>query len=442
MEKNLYLREYIKYASLNVLGMIGLSCYILADTFFISKGLGANGLAALNLAIPVYSFIHGCGLMLGMGGATRYSICRCRKNQKETDTVFTNTVMLAVAFAVVFVLTGIFLSEPITAALGADQEIFAMTNTYLKVVFLFSPAFLMNNVCHSFIRNDGNPQLSMLAMMGGSMSNILLDYIFIFPLHMGIFGAVFATGLAPVISMGILSRHWMKKRQGFHLIKTRPEGYVIKRILALGFPSLITELSSGIVIIIFNIILLKLEGNLGVAAYGVVANLSLVIVSVYTGISQGMQPLLSKAYGLMDRKNIRQVLRYALVTVAVISCMVYAVIFIFADPIAGIFNSEHQKKLQEIAVSGLRWYFTSVWFVGFNIIISVYFTATDKAAPAQAISLLRGLFVIVPMAFLLSALWKTTGVWLAFPVTELLVAVYGFIRYTKEKKGADAHYEP
>ena len=429
IENSKYFKEFVRYASLNVLGMLGISCYILADTFFISQGLGSNGLTALNLAIPVYSFVHGCGLMLGMGGAIKYSIFKGQQKLERTHEIFTNTVYLAVMAAIVFVLGGLFCSEPMTALLGADQEVFSMTNTYIKVILFFSPAFLMNNILICFVRNDGSPQLSMTAMIGGSLSNVLLDYIFIFPLHMGILGAVLATGVAPLISMAILSYHWIRKRNGFRFVKMGIYLKNVRSILTLGFPSLISEVSSGIVMIVFNIILLELSGNVGVAAYGVIANLSLVVVSIYTGIAQGIQPLFSKAYGENDSVNIKKVLRYALFTMLILSGMIYLVMFVFADPIVGAFNSEHQPQLQEIAVKGLKIYFTSIAFAGFNIILSVLFTATEKVVPAHMISLLRGLFLIVPMAFLLSSLCGITGVWFTLPLTESIVAVLGSVIY-------------
>ena len=135
MERTLrasYRNEFLKYAALNVLGMLGLSCYILADTFFISRGMGANGLTALNLAIPVYSFIHGSGLMLGMGGAIKYAIFRSQGRTEKTDGVFSVTVRAGVLAAVVFLLLGVFGSGALTGLLGADAEVFDMTNTYLR----------------------------------------------------------------------------------------------------------------------------------------------------------------------------------------------------------------------------------------------------------------------------------------------------------------------
>lgn len=428
------LKEFIKYAALNVMGMTGLSCYILADTFFISKGLGANGLTALNLAIPVYSLIHGSGLMLGMGGATKYSILKSQKNWRQTNKIFTNTVYLAGILAIAFLLTGIFLTRVLTAFLGADQEVFGMTATYLRVILLFAPAFLMNDILICFVRNDGDPKLAMLAMLGGSLSNVLLDYLFIFPLKLGIFGAVFATGLAPLISIMILSVYFLKKRNQFRMIREKPHPETEKTIVKLGIPSLIGEVSSGVVILVFNSIILKLQGNTGVAAYGVIANLSLVVMAVYTGIAQGMQPLISKAWGRYEIRTCKRILSYAMITMAAVSIAVYAVIFFLADPIAGIFNSENNRLLQEIAVTGLKLYFTAAVFAGFNLIISVYFTSVELALPAQLISILRGVVLIVPMAFLLSGLFGMSGVWLAFPAAEFLTAVTGLFLYCSKRK--------
>ena len=316
--------------------------------------------------------------------------------------------------------------------LGADTSVLEMTNTYLYWLMLFAPAFILNDVFLCFVRNDGSPQLPMIAQLTGSLANILLDYIFIFPLGMGIFGAIFATGLSPVISIIIMLPHWIRKKNTFHFVKTGLRKYIIKQDLSLGFPSLIAQMSSGIVMITFNAIILMLAGNTGVAAYGVVANISLVIVAVYTGIAQGVQPLISTFYGVGNGRQVKEVLKYALTTMLSISVIVYLVIFVFADPITTVFNSEHDLRLQQISVTGLKLYFMSVPFVGYNIILATFFTSIERVLPAHILSLLRGLVLIIPMAFLLSALWEMTGVWLTYPITEFLVAIFGFIIYRKK----------
>ncbi|MDE7253116.1 MAG: MATE family efflux transporter [Acetatifactor sp.] len=425
MKSKELLKEFIQYVSLNILGMLGLSCYILADTFFVSNGLGANGLTALNLAIPIYSFIHGSGLMLGMGGATKYSIFRGQKEYQNANKIFTNVICFTAVLAVLYTLTGVFLSEQLTSVLRANSEVFDMTKTYLQVILLFAPAFMMNDVLICFVRNDGSPKLSMTAMLIGSLSNIALDYIFIFPLQMGILGAVLATGLAPIISMCILTKHWITKQNNFHLIKLNFSPALSINAISLGIPSFITEVASGIVIIVFNFIILRLQGNIGIAAYGIVANLSLVVTSIYTGIAQGTQPITSRAYGYGKKDDVKKILKYAIITMLLISVCIYFMFLSCANPIAGLFNSEQNAELQQIAVTGLKLYFTAIPFVGFNVILSIYFTSTEKALPAQVISLLRGFFLMIPMAFFLSYVWGMTGVWLSYPITEIIVFIIG-----------------
>lgn len=434
MERQSCMRDFVYYTVLSVLGTLGVSCYILADTFFVSKGLGTNGLTALNLAIPIYNFIHGTGLMLGMGGATRFSVCKSQERKQEVNRVYTNTIYLALIFSVPFVLMGFFFSSQITVLLGANENVLEMTNIYLRWLLLFAPAFILNDVLLCFVRNDGSPQLSMAAMLIGSFSNIILDYMFIFPMKMGIFGAIFATGLSPVISIVMMFPHWLKKKNTFYFVKTKIRKDIVKQDLLLGFPSLVAQLSSGITMITFNVIILKLAGNIGVAAYGVVANISLVIVAVYTGIAQGIQPLVSTFYGVKDNKQTKVVLQYALATMLSVSIVVYLLIFIFVEPITAVFNSENNMELQQISVSGLKLYFMSIPFVGYNIILATFFTSIEKALPAHILSVLRGVVLIIPMAFLLSALWKMTGVWLTYPITEFLTALLGFVIYKHKNK--------
>lgn len=422
MKKKTNRRNFFRYATLNIMGMLGLSCYILADTYFVAGGLGADGLTALNLAIPIYSFVHGSGLLFGVGGATKYAVFCGQGNRHLADTVFSHTLMLAGLFAALYFFAGLFLAGGITSILGAEGRIFYMTKTYIRVILLFAPAFMLNDLFVCFVRNDGAPKLSMAAMLTGSFSNIILDYIFIFPCRMGIFGAVLATGLAPVISVSILSAHFRQKAH-FRFIRAGRNGRLAGAIFALGVPSFVTEVASGVVMMVLNSIILTLQGNTGVAAYGVIANLSLVAVSVYTGLAQGMQPLVSMAYGKKDGQSVRLFLRYALITMLMISVGVYSGIYWFAEPIVGAFNRAGNDLLQHMAVYGLKLYFTAMPFAGFNIVSAMYFTAAERPVPAQLISLLRGIVLLLPMAFLLSALLEMTGVWLALTVTESCVAV-------------------
>lgn len=252
---------------------------------------------------------------------------------------------------------------------------------------------------------------------------------------MGIFGAVFATGLSPIISMAILSPYFLKKKNHFHLTKCRLRPALARGILSAGMPSFITEVSSGVVILAFNAILLGLEGNSGVAAYGVIANLSLVVVAIYNGIAQGIQPILSASYGRGQQQKLGAIVRYAMIAMVVLSLGVYAGMSLGAQPIAAAFNNQGDPLLQSLAVQGLKIYFLACPFVGFNIILAATFAAVEQVRPAQVISLLRGFFLILPVTFLLSRLWGVLGVWWAFPVTEAMVFLVGCAFQRKAGKG-------
>ena len=396
MKSKSIFNDFLNYVSLNILGQMAFSCYTLADTFFVSASLGANGITALNLAFPVFCLLNGTGLMIGMGGGTRYSILKSRGDNEKANQVFTTAACMAACAAAVFVLAGGFFSGALAKMLGADRTVFDMTNTYLKVMLLFAPAFLFNHLLQCFVRNDENPSLSMAAMITGSLSNVILDYIFIFPLRMGIFGAIFATGLAPVISMAILSSYFIRKKNQFHFAKGLPSAKSVLEIISSGVPSFVTEATSGIVMLVFNFIILGLEGNTGVAAFAVITVISLVVVAIYTGLSQGIQPILSLNHGAGNSSNVKSILKYALITVLLLSGAIYTTIFLGASQLVSIFNSENNGTLQVLAVRGLRLYFLACPFIGFNIVTATYFTSTERPRPAQIISLSRGFFVLVP----------------------------------------------
>ena len=421
MDRSLF-QTFSKYATLNILGMMSLSCYILADTFFIAQRLGAEGLAALNLSIPIYSIIHGIGLMIAIGGATRFSILRSQGNEKEAHTVFSTALRAGLVIGLLFMLFGLFGSGSLASLLGADQSTLPMTKTYLATILVFAPFFITNNVVLAFVRNDNDPKLAMIAMLVGSFFNIILDYVFMFPLDMGMFGAALATCLAPMISLGTMVPHFAKKWEKLVVFSNTLVWNLLPDICALGSSALIVELSSAVVLITFNLVILRLQGNIGVAAYGVVANLGLVGVSIFTGLAQGAQPLVSRLYGVKSTKLPNQVRRYALVTSIIIAVLMYLGVFGYSDRIVALFNSEGDSEIARMAASGLRIYFLGFVFLGINVVEATYLSATEKPRDALLISMARGIIIIIPLVLVLSRIWDMTGVWLAFVLTELVVA--------------------
>lgn len=422
---------FIKYVSFNVLGMIGLSCYILADTFFVARGIGSDGLTALNIAIPIFNFVNGIGLMLGMGSATKYAILKAQNKNNEANIIFTNSLIYILIISILFIVISILFTSHIAYILGAKDNIHTMTNIYIKMILLFSPMFMLNNVLLGFVRNDNHPRLAMIAMLMGSLFNIIFDYIFIFPLNMGIFGAVLATVFSPVVSILILSTLFIKKKNSFFIVKPNISFIKFFEVSSIGVSFLVTEVSSGFVILAFNIIILNIAGNVGVAAYGITANIALVIIAIFTGMGQGVQPIININYN--NENNINKIYKYAVILSISISVFVYIITYLFANEITSVFNRDNIEELQKISVNGLRIYFTAFIFVGYNIITCVYFSAKDKAKQAFIISILRGFIFIMPSIFILSSVFNMTGVWLSFPAAEILTSIFSLIFFIKSR---------
>lgn len=418
-EQNLN-RTFARYMSLNILGMLGMSGYILADTFFVSSRLGSDGLAALNLAISVFGFINGLGMMLGIGGATRYAICKAREDDREANASFTLSLVAGIGAGVVLVLFGLLFSRPLAGLLGAEDRILPMCAVYLRTAFLFAPFFILNHILVAFVRNDGSPKLAMTAMLVGSLSNIVLDYLFLYPLNMGIFGAALATGTAPIIGIAISSIHIFSGRSQFKAVPTGLSLRKMATVAGLGIAAFINEFSSGITLVVFNLLVMHAAGTIGVAAYGVVANLALVVLSVFTGIAQGSQPLLSHAYGMQDLSVVRRVYHMALLLASALGLLALGAALLFPTQLVSLFNSEGNAALQAIAEPGLKLYFIGFLFVGFNFVSAALLGATEQAGASFRVSFFRGCLGIVPAACLFAFLFGMTGIWLAFPAVELV----------------------
>lgn len=420
-------KDFWKYISFGIFGMLGSSGTILADTFFVSDCLGSDGLAALNIAISIFGLINGTGLMLGVGGATRYSIYKSQKRNREADQTFTLAFCCAIGIGVCFLMVGLYGAARIARFLGADTDLLSLCTVYLRTVLCFSPCFILNHLFMTFIRNDGSPKLSMSIMITGSIANIVLDYSFMYLLNMGIFGAALATGLAPVIGLAIASIHFFTKRNGFHFELVKPDLSKLKRILEPGLSSFMNEFSSSIVLLVFNLLILKFAGNIGVAAYGIVANLALIVLAIFTGISQGIQPLLSRAFGKGNSSEVLFLYQKARFLAFLTGLCVLCAAYLFSPALVFIFNSENHTGLQQLAEEGIKYYFTGFLFIGYNYVTTSLFSTTDQTGAAFVLSVFRGCVGIVAAAYLFSEFWGMKGIWLAFPFVEVVTMIVGIL---------------
>ncbi len=424
-------KQFTKYVSQNVLGMIGMSLYILADTFFISLAVGANGITALNLVLPVYSLIFAIGSMIGVGSGIRFSVARSR-NAEDKDSYFFNALFFGTVIGIFFMLIGGLIPDKIVGFLGGDATIIAVGAPYTRIFMMFAPCFIWNYICNAFVRNDKAPSVAMSATLFSSLFNIVMDYILMFPLGMGMEGAALATAFSPLIGVLICCTHLCSRKCGVVLKPVRPSVLRLIRSCQVGVSAFVGEISSGVTTAVFNTIILRIAGNIGVAAYGVVANTALVAVSMFNGVSLGAQPLLSEFYGKREEKKVTQTMRLGIGTALVFAIVIYLFVFLFTEPIAAVFNSEGNPVLAEYARTGLRLYFIGFLFAGVNIVGTGVLSAVESARWAFITSILRGFVAIILSAFIMSFFFGLNGVWLAFPVAEGITVLLMIVALRKE----------
>jgi len=412
---------------------MGTSFYILVDTVFVSRAAGADGITALNLVLPVYGLIYAIGYMIGVGAAIRFSIFRAQ-GEPEAETYFSKAALSVFFFGAVFMVLGGLMPERVLAFLGGDSRIVAVGAPYTRTFMLFAPFFMLNFVVNAFVRNDGDPSLAMAATLTSSLCNVVMDYVFMFPMKMGMMGAALATGISPIIGVLVCSLHFLSGRNTLIFRPSLPSPRMLAQICKLGVSAFIGEISSGVTTMCFNFVILGLAGNVGVAAYGVVANCALVAVAVFNGVSNGAQPLISDYYGRKQERELRQVLGLGIFSVTALAGLMLLAIYGLTEPLIALFNSEHSAQLAAYAHDGLRLYFLGFLFAGFNIVGTGYLSATAKAGWAFAASLLRGCVAIVAFAFLLPMVFGLAGVWLAFPAAELATAVVTSYALLRQKR--------
>ena len=412
-------KQFVKYVSQNIFGLLGTSCYILADTYFIAQAAGTDGVTLLNLCLPIYNFIFAIGSMIGLGAATRYAILRAQGDEKA-QRYFSNAVFCACILAVPFVLAGIFCPDGLLRLMGGDGGIVALGENYARIFLLFTPFFMCNYVVASFVRNDGDPSLAMVATLSGSLFNVVFDYIFIFPMGLGLPGAALATAISPMLSIAICSTHFLKKSNTVAFVRKAPSLRLLAQSCQLGISGFVGELSSGVTTTVFNFLLLRLAGNVAVAAYGVVANFALVATAIFNGVAQGAQPLVSQCYGRNEMAGAKKLLLLGCGTALGLAAVLYGVVFGFTGSLVALFNSENSALMAEFAHSGMRLYFAGYFFAGCNIVAAGYLGAVNRPTEASITSLCRGMAAIVVCSLVLSALFGMTGVWAAFPASEAI----------------------
>lgn len=318
---------------------------------------------------------------------------------------------------------GVRFLEPFAVLLGAKGVTYQYTIDYLRGLAPFALCFIVSYNMEVLIKTDGYPRIAILTVIAGCLTNCVLDYVAIFLLDWGVWGAAFATGLSQLLTCVIYLRHFLRGHNTFHFVKFRMDWHIYKRLLPIGVADGVTELCNGVMIFLFNRIILRCLGDDGLVCYTIIAYVNTLIINTMLGISQGSQPLVSYHYGKEDAAGYRKLLRYGFTAVGIMTVVICAVVMAFAPQIAGIFLGKENPALVADAAGALRRYGLCYLLLGSNVLMGGFLTAVERPTGAICISVGRGL---VFQAAALAALAFTVGgnaIWYAPVISEVVCAV-------------------
>lgn len=414
--------EVRHYVVRNVVATLGMSLYVLIDTLFISIAAGALGLTTLNLVLPLFNVFNGVGLLLGVGGATIFSLNKVLHPERIRD-LYSQLIIFAATLGIVLaVLLNVF-ATPVVNFLGANDQTRRMAIIYLRICAWSGPLYMCNYISINFIRNDGNPTLTMKATLTETLSVIVIDWFFIFGCGLKMEGAALAVLFSPLISLIVLSRHRHFAGRQLQLHWARPQLANLGRSAKLGVAAALNELSTGVSIYFFNHVLLQLADNYAVAAYGVISNIAIVVLAIANGVALGVQPIASREYGQHHFTNVTTALKMGTLITLLLATISFVILVTFKLPIIEAFNTAHSAQLVSYARVGLPIYFTSTFFSALNLLFILFLTAINAARASFTLSILRGYVILLPTILILAALVGINGVWSAVPVTEFLVCI-------------------
>ena len=420
--KDNVVKLYFKYFFPTMCAALSTSVYILFDTIFIGQGVGSKGLTALNISLPIYSIYFGTGLLIGIGGSTLMSIEKGRGRLDKANKIFTLSFILGLILAIIYCIIGFVFLEEIALILGATKEIMPFVKEYMVVVVIGTIPFVMGSVMAPFIRADKAPKKAMFAVIFSGFLNIILDYIFVFPLDMGMRGAAIATVFSYTISCLILLTHLLSKNNTLRFKKNFYKLSYITRIFKCGLPSLFIEVSLGFVIFIFNIQILKIIGDDGVTAYSIISNTGIIAVALFNGISQTIQPLISINMGANLKERADRLRNLGLSTALVIGVAFFILCIVFPESIVRIFVKPTDTVLA-IAINSIRIYSTAFIIMGINMVSGAYFQSIELAKESFIIAFCRGLLFVSICVFVLPLFIGINGIWLSVPIGELLTLI-------------------
>lgn len=411
------------------------SIYILVDTLIIGQGVGADGISALNIFLPFYSIYMGIGLLFGIGGGVLMSREDGMGNIEKSNQYFVCSFLSVLLVTIIFTILSVCNLRRVCYFLGASENNIGLVMEYGKYIVLSTPIFICTNFLGPIIRNRKEPKLCMIAVLFGAGINIILDYIFVFPMKMGMEGAAIATIIGSLITSLVLLTHFLKKENRVKISISKVELDKIKKIVACGSSSFLMEVASGFVIFIFNIQILRYIGEQGIVIYGIISNCILVGIALFNGVAQASQPVISTNYGANEIQRVNNILRYAMITTILIGSILYAIIFLFTKAVILVFVKADESIIN-IGIPAIRMYLSAFCLMNINILMCNYFQSIGREKLSINISIIRGFLLNIVFVFIMPILFGGKSLWLVVPTTEVITFI-GISMYLLKIKDND-----
>ena len=434
-------KQFFKFVIPSVVSMLVFNLYTMVDGIYVARFVGEHALSAVNISMPYVNFIFAFSILFSVGTSTVVAIFRGENNMKSANETFTrNTIFLTVCALIITLLALVFQNE-LALFLGASEVTLPYVHDYLGVLIWFTFFFIVSYSMEVLVKTDGFPKLATAAVSVGAVMNIVMDYVLVVHVGMGIRGAAIATGLSQVLTFTVFTIHFLGKRGTIHWCKTTMDLSVYKRIIPIGTADFITELSAGTIIFLFNHAILKHIGDNGVVTYTVITYIYNIVMMTFTGISQGMQPLVSFYRGRREENTCRLFLRYALYSTFAMSMLALAICLFMTPALVSIFIDATRAELFTYTVHAFRIYSLCYLVIGYNIVCSGYFAAVEKSGYSFAISLLRGFVLIAASIWIMGELFQGEGIWYATLVCESSTLVVSIWCMLRSQKKAQIHGE-
>ena len=417
-----------------MIGLVFNSVYMIVDGVFIGNVLGRDSMAAAAVAVPLIEILIAVSMAVASGAGIIISGQLARNEKEKALQVFDTALICAGIISILIAVFGNLFIHPLTQLLGSTPQIHGEATEYIRYIVSFSPFLIFSFLLSGLVRNDGSPKLAMFALAFGSVSNIVLDYVFMCPLNMGIGGAALATAIGPVFSVLIMLPHFLLKKGNLYFAVPKLRLPTVRNIFTLGFPSFIMEFTIGIITFVYNIAIVKHGyGEIGLAAYLLIGYLMLIILTLFLGMAEGLQPVFSYFTGSGETDRCNDMRRFATKVFLAIGIVCYLLIVLFSKSFFSIFNPG-DTELIAFTVDKSMWYFCAFFLAGYNILMISFWQSTRYTAKALAVSLSRSVIFLPLLVLILPHIFGRSIIWLCHSLSESVTACVAVILLIKSKK--------